>query len=314
MRRALALVVTLASVAAFPAAAPAAQQLGSVGNAGACVENFIYLSPSVAVAPDYFADAPGVITSWSTNVDSDVNPTLAFRVLSSDGGGNYTVLQRDVVRTLQPSVLNVITGLHLPIESGQTIGVFVPPGQQGGNGSCLSNTGAISDTHSFDGGDPPIGTSTSYSAPQNNTKLNLSALVEPDTDRDTFGDETQDKCVGAAGPAEGCPNTFSLGKAKGKGSKVVLSATVPGAGTIVAGAANDNSLRARTAKKKSLLKKITRTLTGTGQQTVRLTLKLTKAAKKKLARAGKLKLRIKVLYTPPGGTAGSQTVKVTLKD
>ena len=33
----------------------------------------------------------------------------------------------------------------------------------------------------------------------------VNAIVEPDADHDGFGDETQDKCPGVAGPKDGCP-------------------------------------------------------------------------------------------------------------
>lgn len=38
-------------------------------------------------------------------------------------------------------------------------------------------------------------------------ELMLNATLEPDADKDGWGDETQDKCVGSAGAADGCPGT-----------------------------------------------------------------------------------------------------------
>jgi hypothetical protein len=37
-----------------------------------------------------------------------------------------------------------------------------------------------------------------------NQRVNVSATLEPDADADGFGDETQDQCVGSAGPQSGC--------------------------------------------------------------------------------------------------------------
>jgi hypothetical protein len=141
----------------------------------------------------------------------------------------------------------------------------------------------------------------------------VSAQLEPDADHDVFGDETQDKCVGTAGTFNGCPNTLTLDKLKQKGKKpkVKVTVTAPGAGTIEAGSASDPAL-ANVAARKSL-KPVTETLTATERQKLVLTLKLTKSAKRKLAEKGKLKAKVKVLYTPPGGPAGSQTGKVKLK-
>ena len=105
---------------------------------------------------------------------------------------------------------------------------------------------------------------------------------------DVYGDETQDKCVGTAGGFNGCPNKFALGKPKGKKGKVKVTATVPGAGTLSAGSASDQAL-AKAAKSRRQLKRVTRNLTSTTKQKVTLTLKLTKAAQRKLAENGNLK-------------------------
>jgi hypothetical protein len=50
----------------------------------------------------------------------------------------------------------------------------------------------------------PTGTSVT---PETNTSraIALEATVEPDADADEFGDESQDQCVGSAGPNNGCP-------------------------------------------------------------------------------------------------------------
>jgi hypothetical protein len=141
----------------------------------------------------------------------------------------------------------------------------------------------------------------------------VSAQLEPDEDRDAFGDETQDKCLGTAGTANGCPSTVTIDKLKQKGdSKLKVSATIPGAGSLKVGSASDPALASAAAKKKSL-RAVTKTLTATTKQQVKLTLRLTKSAIGKLDEAGKLKVKVKAVYTPVGGPAGSQTKKKKLK-
>ncbi len=58
---------------------------------------------------------------------------------------------------------------------------------------------------------------------------------------------------------------------------------------------------------------MTQTLTATTRQRVRLVLKLTKGAKKKLRRKAKLGLKLRVVYRPSGGPPSSQIRKVKLK-
>jgi hypothetical protein len=143
-------------------------------------------------------------------------------------------------------------------------------------------------------------------------RLNAQAVVEPDTDRDVFGDETQDKCVGTPGTANGCPSTVTIDGLKQKGdTKVRVTATVPGAGALKVGAASDPALASAAAKK--TLKPKSLNLTAITKQQLTLKLKLTKSAIRKLDDKGKLKLKVKAVYTPSGGPPGSQTKKKKLK-
>jgi hypothetical protein len=141
----------------------------------------------------------------------------------------------------------------------------------------------------------------------------LSAELEHDADLDVFGDETQDNCVGTAGTANGCPSTVTINKLKQKGdSKLKVTATVPGAGLLKVGSPSDPALASAAAKKKSL-RAVTRTLTAKTTHRVKLTLKLTKAARGRLDAAGRLRVKVRAVYTPIGGPAGSLTKKKKLK-
>jgi hypothetical protein len=86
--------------------------------------------------------------------------------------------------------------------------------------------------------------------------------------------------------------------------------TVPGAGTVAVGSPGDKALAS--ASKKSLKAKTT-TETVIGKHGVSLTLKLTKGAAGRLASSGKIKVKVKVVYTPPGGPPASRTTKKKLK-
>ena len=108
------------------------------------------------------------------------------------------------------------------------------------------------------------------------------------------------------------PQHGQLDKLMQKGdTKVKVTATIPGAGTLKVGSANDQALASASAKKS--LKAVTTTMTANTKQQLKLTLKLTKSAIGKLADTGKLKLKVKAVYTPVGGPAGSQTKKKKLK-
>src|SRR5262245_28131133 len=50
-----------------------------------------------------------------------------------------------------------------------------------------------------------------------NAEVLLQARLEPDADKDGFGDESQDKCLGKPGTVNGCPSAKKCKKKKKKG-------------------------------------------------------------------------------------------------
>jgi hypothetical protein len=307
MRRGVAIAVGALALA-FPGAAGAAQTIGQAGLDGGACTNRVFVQHDLTGGPSYSPSSYGVITSWGAAANGSTGQTLQLTVLRQDADLDYTILRRDPVRTLANlNALNTFTGLRLPIEAGQLIGVYDPPGSQA---DCES-FGSSGDEVAFsDVGNPSDGVSTTYNGFDSGFRVNAQAVVEPDTDRDVFGDESQDKCVGSAGAANGCPSTVTINKLKQKGdTKVKVTATVPGAGTLRIGSASNQAVAGKAAKS---LKAVTRTLTAITRHQVKLTLKLTKSAIGQLDDAGKLKLRVRAVYTPTGGPPGSQTKKKKL--
>jgi hypothetical protein len=96
-----------------------------------------------------------------------------------------------------------------------------------------------------------------------------------------------------------CPpsNEIELGSAVPQGSKIALKAIVPGAGTIVATGKNLVAFHGAAR----------------GPGSVTLKLKLTGGGKKLLRKKGRLKVKVKVVFTPTGGTPGAATKSVTFK-
>jgi hypothetical protein len=291
-------------------AASAAQVIGQVPSsppAGCPDGNSWVQAEDAAEGPSYTASSYGVITSWSAFARATPNETMKLMLVEQTGVNRYKAVRKDIVRSLAiPGHLNTFTGLRLPIEANQSLAIFQPD-QPGSNGPCAFSTSFQADTLGSYSGEAPDNVAVDYLASTFPYRLNAQAVVEPDTDRDVFGDETQDKCVGTAGAANGCPSTVTIGKIQQKGDKkVAVTAAVPGAGTLQAGSPS------ALASAKSL-KTATKTLTAISRQQVVLTVKLTKSARSKLSDTGKLKLKVKVVYTPAGGTPGSATKKKKLK-
>jgi hypothetical protein len=302
---------------AFSGEASAAEVIGQTGPpTEECGLDQPYTQQAVGAAPAYSPSAYGVITSWSAfgGLPSTEIRQLKLMVLEPAGGTSFKTVRRDTARTLTANVLNTFTGLSLPIEPTQRLGLYALPGVGASPGSpCAFTTMNSSDVRisaaNGEPGDSPVNYNDSSAS---SSRLNARAIVEPDTDRDVFGDETQDKCVGTPGTANGCPSTVTIDKLKQKGdTKVKAAVTVPGAGSLKVGSASDPALASAAAKK--TVKAVTTTLTSTSKQQLKLTLKLTKSAIGKLEDKDRLKLKVKAVYTPTGGPPGSQTKKKKLK-
>ena len=312
--------ICLTAVLVVPPVAPAAQLIGQTGPGGNCGDNLPYVQTANTLGNNYSPAAYGVITLWfqQGGVQNSQVQLLVLRPNPAAGPTHFITTAKDQVRTSVANMSNLFfNNVRLPIEAGERLGLFIPPGQPGNVGTCsFSAPGANNINWPAAPGEPPLNTSIDYSMTFSNVRLNAGAFVETDADRDVFGDESQDHCIGTAGTANGCPSTVTLGRATPGKNSVTVEATVPGAGELSAGSAEDQTLAAAAKKKKKKgpsLKKATRTLTSRGKQTVKLTLGLTKSGKAKLAKKGNLGLSIKVTYTPAGGTAGVATASAKLK-
>jgi hypothetical protein len=148
-------------------------------------------APGGVVAP-----SSGVITSWTIRLGaSTTGNTIALRVV----GGNTAI------STGRVYPVPATAGIHsfperLPIVAGQAlaIGVTVNAGMiplaivtAGSNSNAWAGAFADGTTRA------PDDVST--------LELLMQAVLEPDADSDGFGDETQDGCLGEAGPRGGCP-------------------------------------------------------------------------------------------------------------
>jgi hypothetical protein len=260
----------------------------------------------------YAAPSSGVITSWSYQSDASDAPTLRLKVGRASAGADLSTSAEFAITgqsELENTVLNTLNQFptRISVEQGDVIGFYFQT--IGGCADTVTPSGYFD--HFVNFVDVQPGPPQTFNREVRH--FDVSALLEPDADHDGFGDESQDKCVGTAGPYNGCPNTLTIDSAKQKDKKpkIKVTTTVPGAGTLAAGSANDASLAASAG---TSLKAVSQTITSTTRQKLTLTLKLSKSAKKKLASKGKLKAKVKVVYTPTGGPAGSQTRKVKLKD
>lgn len=164
---------------------PADQNLNCIG---ACTAASSELNGVSTASP-----VSGVVVRWRIKAGAKVVPTK-FRVIRPAGGGTFQGVGTSA--TINPTKNAVTTSLtSLPIHSGDFIGIDY----QGDAEYFNIEPGATRITwipQLVDGG-PAV----APDAPDPSRELLVNADIEPDADGDGLGDETQDVCLGVAGPA-----------------------------------------------------------------------------------------------------------------
>lgn len=208
MRRfSVVLFATAALIAANSSSAGAAVKVGetftpdgSWGGSGVLIQ--VGAPGDINVVP-----TAGVLTSWSFEATAiEPTPPLKMKVMRHAGGDGFTTVADSALQTPMQGVLNTWP-TRISVSAGDLLALFFT-GDTFGYGNppdAQYVTREISGAPGTPGIDPPPGTTTLFDSPTTSQRADVSAMLEPDADRDGFGDETQDQCIGTPGPQNGCP-------------------------------------------------------------------------------------------------------------
>jgi hypothetical protein len=309
---------------AVPGTAGAAIQLGQTSpvNPANCPANINVVQRATVAGLNYQVPAPGgVITSWSHRGRTPAPAGSGrLQIWDSTGGNDFTLIGRS---ELEPFTVGVVTTFltQIPVDPGDQLGIRTVEADTGCGITAAGNVVGAE----FPAPDPNPGDVRTL-PPFPAVLLNVAAVLEPDADGDGFGDETQDACLGEAGPESGCatppPNppqpqppppeqpppgggpppealTLDLGAKKQEvKKKVKFSAT----------ASVDSTLVAEGKK----IKDTTTQLAADQKTTIKATLK--RKARNRFEEKGKGKVNIEGTASAPIGGTVTDTVKVKLKD
>jgi hypothetical protein len=256
-------------IAGIPAPARAAVTLGQLAPFApppTCTPTKDYLQPSVTGGNLYIARQAGTITSWSTR-SSGSGATYVFKVFRRTTDPDvFTVVARSSPRTLTTGINTV--PVNIAVRSGDMIGLnesglvnsctFPQPGD-----GVLSSSGNLSP-----------GASGAF-APENDVRLNLSAVLVPSSDFAIVA-ITRDRKQGSA--------------------KVIVNVSNPGVITLTG---------------KGLKKRATKNIAVA--RTVHFQVASAGARKRKLERTGKVKLTPTLTFTPTGGDPASKPFTAKLR-
>jgi hypothetical protein len=277
-------------------------------------------------------------TAYGYRILAGSSPNFTARPATPDGSpGKRLTKVAPLPNPARDLVGFVDSGGHprgLPITAGERLAVFVAGNTatfalSGGGGTTSGAT--VSST----AGDHSSGSAT-YAPTFGGLELQLRGTIEPDADGDTYGDETQDNCPSIANDqtSNPCPDNPpdtaapgvaftvagkkpSLHTALKKGIR--LEVTADEAVSIEAEAsARVKSFSPRGSALRAAppgyvtLSRTKATLAGAGA--TGLTLKLTKVAKRSLAKRAKAKLRLEVTARDLAGNPAIQSSSLTLRD
>lgn len=200
----------LGTLLAAPSFAAAATILGqappTAGLPSSCQvrgNNTSVVQTNVASGNGYTVPAGGgVITEWRHLAGAFPDQTLRLRVFVAGPANTFTAVAESENRTLTPSTLNSFPA-RIPVAGGELIGLNNGPAGQSNTSCVYVNTSDPAD-QAFSSGDnvsPPLGASAGYLA-IGERRVNIAAVLEPDCDRDGFGDETQDPDIASCSPAD----------------------------------------------------------------------------------------------------------------
>jgi RTX calcium-binding nonapeptide repeat (4 copies) len=181
---------------AVPSGAGAATTVGETFTpTTVCFTNQTLLQ-TTSPGAQYAVPSDGVITRWSFQASAANVPTgLKFKVARPAGGNNFTVVGES---TQVPPVASTLNNyfVQIPVRAGDLIGFYVV--SPGNTRLCGINPVAGFAVHVIIGDVSP-GTTAAF-GPQVGPKLDVSALLEADCDKDGLGDETQDQNLSSCAP------------------------------------------------------------------------------------------------------------------
>ena len=299
--------VTVAALALTGSPASAAVTIGSSlqidPNDSGSIEA-TYVQTSLPGGGIVSSPIDGVITRWRMRgyTQGATPAEILFRVMRPAGTGTFTAISS--TSALLPTTLGTYEfPARVPIQSGDYIGLTQTPGNTAFI-DCDGCPGVGADEF-FSG--PFADNQTRSATPVNDELVPINANVEPDADKDGYGDETQDRCPVDPNTQGLCQISFGKLKRNTKKGTAILPVTVPGAGTLSLSGKGLVKQRAAGAYRAARADK---TVAGAG--TVKLLVEPKGKARRKLNRAGRARVKAIVTYTPSGAPPVAQPKRVKL--
>jgi hypothetical protein len=190
-----------------PRKVPTATTVGQAGPGpfpcSSAVPAAVLLTTEGAGAASYTATRDGVLTSFS-HLANNTNGQVRAIVFRASTGTSKNVVAASPKQTVARNVLNTFS-TRLPIKKGDQLGLgYTASGMACAEGGVAGDVTAVAAP--FDPDTSSTFTPTGTLSP-GNLRPNISAVLEPDRDKDGYGDLSQDGCPASAKIQAACPET-----------------------------------------------------------------------------------------------------------
>jgi hypothetical protein len=282
----------LAAVCVAPAGAAtvAIGQIAPVGTTSACISCTDFQGSTGPTSPSYVVPAgTWTITSWSAQAGTNVSQARLRVFRPGPTSDEYTVLAESLDESI-PANTSGPFATSIPVQGGDLIGIRT--GDSPGNISPTYSSGTGEDIFFGVVGDPAVG----------NTVCGAGSTFPSCT---SSGGILTNIAATLFAPSPAPSNAFTFGSLKRNthNGTATVAVNVPGPGTL--------SLTGKGVKTQRAGGAVTsKSVTAAG--VVKLLIKARGAAKRKLNRTGKMKVKVKVTFTPTGGSPGTQSKRVKL--
>jgi hypothetical protein len=189
-RRSGAALAILAASLLFAQAAPAATEVGGDCVANATAEDLTVVAFSRPANPFPLAvTTAGVVTRWKIQVDAerDLLPQRLTILRAGEKAGEFSAVDESETELVESGANEFRT--RIPVRPGDRLGL------SGFTGTYFCGGGA--DIFWAYKGEVSVGETRPFKL-REGVGTPVSALVEPDADKDGYGDETQDRCPESA--------------------------------------------------------------------------------------------------------------------
>ena len=200
--------------ACFAPGASAAVVVGAAPHAAYCPGPVTMVQDGTAGSPAYASPVTGVIVYWAHSFYSP-DETARLQVLrrTADPAAFLVVAQSALKGVLYKGFGDFEESPGIPIAQGDLLGLSgttsglgcsAPPDAAAGDQARATQWG-------FDeGSDPAVGSTLTMPNVLEDKRVNVAARIEPDADRDGYGDESQDACPSDASERGRCRADLSV--------------------------------------------------------------------------------------------------------